>query len=85
MPARQIWRAASTPSISGIVTSISTTSGWSSTARATASMAVGRLADHVEALVEHRSLERVPEHPVVVGEQQADRHVFSRVVTVSGR
>ena len=35
-------------------------------------LAVRCLPDHVEALVEHGSLQRLPEHPVVVGEQQSD-------------
>ena len=66
-------RVASTPSISGIVTSMRTTSGWSSSARRTASSPSRGLADDVEALLGHRAAEAFAQHPVVVGQHQPDR------------
>ena len=48
LPPSTIRRVASTPSMPGIRTSISTTSGCSAAASATASRAVGRLADDLE-------------------------------------
>ena len=63
---------ASTPSRFGIVTSIRTTSGSSSSTSVDGLLAVGGLADDVEALLGQRPAQPLTQQPMVVGEQQPD-------------
>ena len=74
-PSATTCRVADTPSRRGICTSISTRSGRSSRASATASLAVRRLADHLDvrraAQDEHQP---GPYGGLVLGDQHPDRH-----------
>ena len=66
--------AASTPPTFGMVTSSRTTSGLQLAGQLDGLLAVGGLADDVEALVGQRASQALPQQPVVVGQQHPDRH-----------